>query len=284
MGSTVTPFSAERLLDLDALSQTALGRFRTSGDLFDIDEAISAQKQAIAHTAKADTKQLATRLRALATACSIRFSASKHILDIRQSVSCLQIAQTICDSGLSNSIAGEFAEALTEFGICLIQRARSQGKVEDLGHAIDVLRRAVDTPGSWDPATMSRRLGALGIALKRRFQRYQDPEDIHQSVRVLRQDCNLKDRSTETTITNRAVGFYNLAASLSERYQTLGDPQDLLEAIEFFRTTVKIAPSTDPNRSTYLLEFGGNLNLLFEATGDSGAVSESIEVLLEALS
>ncbi|KAJ6564423.1 hypothetical protein B0H19DRAFT_1067975 [Mycena capillaripes] len=107
----------------------------------------------------------------------------------------------------------------------------------------------------------------LGLALRRRFERLSNAEDIHRSVLAL----DVAVALTADGHSDKSIELDQLGSALLYRFSALGDIDDIQRAVVALEHAVQFAPDDDPGKPE------------FERLGDIGDLNKSILLFEEAV-
>lgn len=139
-----------------------------------------------------------------------------------------------------------------------------------------LMRRQRDDP-SLDPWTAFDS-NSEGRLLLRRFDSTSDVETLSRGIELLR--LAVQASSGDPRRTEYAA---NLVMALRGRYQRLGDPADLDDAIEIGRNAAQTEPVDDPRRGGLLSQLSSALRARYDHFGDGGDLDEAIKLGREAV-
>ena len=152
----------------------------------------------------------------------------------------------------------------------LAEAARTQDH-EMFGHGIEALRRTIASLPGDDPAAVHFH-ELLGRALRTRFQRTGDMNDLEDCITSLR--TALASRPADDP--GRPDVQAGLASSLRHRYELTGVPRDLDEALELNEAVYRMLPPDDARGAATAADLGDALRKRFEAAGDIPDIDASI--------
>ena len=161
----------------------------------------------------------------------------------------------------------------------ILERVQAIDDPMALDHAIDLLRRAIESIELNDPRRPSC-LSNLSAALQTRFARTGRKGDLDDAIAAIQ--AALEEGTTADP--DRILWMSNLAAALQRRFSETGDSADLDAAIRVGRDAVARAGSANPYRSTLLSNLSGALQARFHLTGVTTDLDEAIAAGLGVVS
>jgi Tetratricopeptide repeat len=292
-----------------------LRRYQRTGRLADIDEAVSALRDALAdqpagrqralrnlalalklrYAAAGDLADLddaakalrealtdlsgppsAPLLAELAAVLGLRFARTGEPADIDEAVSAARQAATLTEAD-----SGEYGRYAGDLGGFLLRRAQSAGTPADLDDAVTWLRTAVAVPAPLDDATAARFLTDLGKALWLR-------EDLDDAINVLelaiQRSPGSRDDDTPRSGRELAARLADLGAALQARARRVGSGDDLRRAAGSYRSAARLAAAGQPEAAQYLAGLGVALRDLVRLTHSGRDLAEAIQSLRAAVS
>ncbi|MFJ9848385.1 CHAT domain-containing protein [Streptomyces sp. NPDC101150] len=300
------------------LSQLALAlrsRFRCTGTLADLDEALDALRAAVAGAADDPV-----RYGHLVDACTLlqaRFTHSHDVADLDGAIAAGTEVVERAPAGF-----GQRPVAVSNVAGALRTRAQHTGSGDDVDRAIDLLRSAVGDFPANNPSRISA-LANLATALRTRYQQTGGYADLDASVAtgqevltataahhpqraarlanlglalLLRFDAraNAADLYAAIDLTRSALAampagapirpsaLNHLGLALWSRFLRTQDVSDLAAAVTEFRSAAGATSAADPARAPYLANLGNALRLRFAATDDRSDLDEAIATLSAA--
>ena len=152
------------------------------------------------------------------------------------------------------------------------------GDIAYLHEAITCSREALSLQDIRHP-TRLRSLGNLAIFLRMRHLRLGDTAHIQGSVKLLQESLFLPGNQGDTIMT-----VLQLGSTLGNRYDALGDPDDLDESIRLLRDASNSFPLGHPRRSAALNDLGDALQVRFRRDRKVDDSAEAIYLLRESIS
>jgi CHAT domain-containing protein len=248
-------------MSLSELLVALVTRFRLTGNLADLDEAIEVGRRAAEATPDGDPDQ-AMVLSNLGGVLRMRFGQAGDLSDLDEAIEYgRRAAEAMPDD----------PAFLSNFGISLLTRFGRTGDLADLDLAIGVLRQAaeVSPEGDRDQATI---LSNLSSALLARFKQTANPADLDQALEFARRAAETAERGDA----NRAMFLSNLGNAFRIRFARAGEPADLDQAVEYGREAVEATSEGNPDRAMFLSNLTGALLARHELTGNPADLDEII--------
>jgi tetratricopeptide (TPR) repeat protein len=243
--------------DLRGLARARLDRFLLDGDIADLNDAISAYRQAAELTETLSADLLAE----LAEALHDRFLVTGTMRDLQEAGELARRAVDVPGPSAPN--------VLLLLALILFSEFQTTGSPGLLDEAIQLAGDASrDTPVD-DPAYpfAVARIAELLIA---RFGISGAPDEIERAVELLSTAISLVPAG------NLELGamLNSLANSLLIIYRLRGDGENLRRSIELFRQSAEASPA--PQRPMILAGLATALRALFELTGELAAIDEAV--------
>ncbi|KZV71676.1 hypothetical protein PENSPDRAFT_400810 [Peniophora sp. CONT] len=227
---------------LDRIGSMLQRRFRLSGNLDDIDYAISAHDRAVELT-PADDLYLADFLSNLGIACLRRYRASRRgereYLERAIKAHCRAIQVLPAGTPLETRLFHNFGLALQDRGICIGS--------DDAQDDVDAYERAALYAQSTRLVDWPRIQAEYGKALVKRFIRLGQPLDIERAVEVYECIFEKLPRSYDDGILLNEMGV-----ALQFRFESSEEWGDLMSALRAHERAVKIVPSRSPEKPRLL--------------------------------
>ncbi|KAI0027844.1 CHAT domain-containing protein, partial [Vararia minispora EC-137] len=170
------------------------------------------------------------------------------------------------------------AQRLAEDGASLLGQAMSTSEPEILSAAISRLQDSINLAPDGYPYKHWQLIN-LGIALRTRFERLGNVNDLQDAVRVLRQAVNL----TPDGHIYKPGRFSTLGNALEARFDRLGGLDDLEQAIIAKRQAVHLTPDDHPDRPGRLSNLGRALQTRFDRLGGLDDLEEAIVIKRQAV-
>ncbi|KAF6751383.1 CHAT domain-containing protein [Ephemerocybe angulata] len=260
---------------LGAMSEQALisiRSFEKTGDLSDLDDAISTYETAVHHTLTGD-ESLHVRLSDLGSAFLLRFQHGGNIPDISEAISLYRRALQTMRPGHLN-----LSSVLSNLGTSLFSRSKRINSLQDISESITLLQRAaslVDHSHETHPVIVNN----LGNSFLARFQLTGHPEDMHKSISSLQSAVDL----TPPNHLDLSSRLNDLGNSFQVRFRSDGKLDDVEEAIRAQRRAVQLTQVGDIWLPSRLSNLGNSLSLRFGHNGDLADIAEAISVQQRAV-
>ena len=256
-------------------AQEGKARYRQTGDLAVLNEAIAAYERILNHPAfsQADERFRLWVWNDAGNAYIRRYWRTGSIADLDKALALWQqaVEATPPDSP-------DRPMFLNNLGTGLRERYERTGRLEDLEAAIRVFREAVEATPPDSPNRPSR-LTSLGNGLRARYERTGRLEDLEEAIRVFREAVEAAPPGSP----NRPGFLNNLGGGLFRRYERTGRLEDLEEAIRVYREAVEATSPDSPDRPGILNNLGAGLSDRYERTGRLEDLEEAIRVFREAV-
>lgn len=252
--------------DPAALLQSALD----SGDAGALDEAIEANRQAVA--AAGDDSARITGLANLGLAHRVRFVWRRDVDDLDAAVQAADAAVAALpdESPDRPSLIASLAEALR-------MRYELRGDPADRERLISTAEAEADARAPDDPERV-RPLMTLGLLLQSRFEDDGDPDDLDRAVAL--GTAVLAELDDEHPL--RTGVLSTLATSLRRRDAVHPSASDLDRAIQLHQAAVEAAPPDDPHRGIHLYNLAQSLLTRFERSADRADLDRAVDAADEA--
>ncbi|KAF8971357.1 CHAT domain-containing protein [Flammula alnicola] len=240
-------------------------RFEHTGNLHDIDRAISHHQSAVESTSSGHAN-LPTCFSNLGNSYLCRFEHTGDLQDIDRAISYHQSAVESTPSGHV-----DLPSWFNSLGSSYARRFERTGDLQDIDHAISHHQSAVKCTASGHPDLPSW-FNNLGNSYTRRFECTGNLQDI---------DCAISHHqsaveSTPSSHPDLPSRISNLASSYTRRYECTGDLQDVEHAISHHQSAVKSTPSSHANLPSHFSNLGNLYTRRFERTGDLQDIDHAI--------
>ncbi|KAF8810864.1 hypothetical protein BYT27DRAFT_7253320 [Phlegmacium glaucopus] len=247
-----------------SLGTSYLNRFQRTGDLQDVDHAISYLQSAVESTP--GHANLSSWFNNLGYLYSLRFKHTSDLQDIDGAISCHQ-------SAVESTLSGhaDLPSRFTNLGTSYLWRFQRTGNIQDIDHAISYLQSAVESTISVH-ATLPSRYHNLGTAYLRRFERTHNVQDIDHAISYLQSAVE----PTPSVYANLSSWFNNLGTSYSLRFERTGNIQDIEHAISYLQSAVESTPPGHADLPSRFNNLGNSYARRFERTGDLQDIDHSI--------
>jgi len=210
-------------------------QFEDLGNLADIAEAISLQKQAI-QLIPVGHAYMPVQLNSLQISLNSRFQRTGDLSDLSEAISVNQRAVQLTLNGDSDK-----PYRLATLGNLLRTRFQRTGDLTDISEAISAQQEALQlTPKGHNEVPF--RLSNLGISFQSRFERTRATSDILQAISTQQQAALLAKSGSF----DKPYVLNNLADAFHCSFQHTGDPQDISIAMSTYRKCARTPgrPST----------------------------------------
>ncbi len=289
------PPASQRAMFLSLHARMLRTRFTHDGDVSDLDEAISTQRQAVElataahddlsgyHRSLAELLRLRAHPPAAADAepprhrrdrLDARAQRSGSLDDLDEAV---RVAREIVDQADGDPADPADPQRWSDhqqLAELLRRRYERTGDLDDLSRAIDLWRATLAATPNDHPGRVSWQ-GNLAVALRIRAERMGDIRDLHAAIPL--QQAVVESSPADL----RARGLTNLADLLAARYQHDGVSADLDRAIELGRAALAASGANDSG--FVRTNLAGILLQDHERGGAPGAVTEAVGMLRTAV-
>ncbi len=260
-------YASEQSQALDLLSSVLHSRFRTSGDLHPLDEAIKFGGIRIDEP-PASAGDHAGRLGNLGISLLDRYLATGDRDDLDQAIELDRRAVAALPKGHH-----DLAKYENNLGVALCHRYRATGSVEDLDEAVSSDRKAVVTPSTGPDR--AQRLSTLGTALFERYARFGRLSDLDEDVALLREALS----ELPAGHPDQYGLLSNLGTALRLRYERLDARADLDEAVAVLRNALDLHPRTT-DLALVQDAYSSCLFAVSLVTGDRGLRDQAVNELV----
>ncbi|KZV73890.1 TPR-like protein [Peniophora sp. CONT] len=247
-------------------------RFELTGELGNIEEAISAHRRALEVTDESHPAK-ASRLANLGVSLLRRFERTDRLDDLEKAVAAHRLAVELTPVNHPDR-----ASRLSILGGSLLRSFERAGRLGDLETAIAAQREAVELTEDSRPDKASR-LTNLGGSLMRRFQHTGEMKNLHDAVEAHRCAVDF----TPDDHPNKPLLFANYANALCTRYERTGAIHDLAIGIDAYRRAVESTSEGHPNRPTLFRDFGNALLQRFKHNNERVDLEDGIVALRHAV-
>jgi len=210
-------------------------RFKRTGNLSELSEAVAVMQQAIQLTPNGHA-HMPGWLSNLGNSFCCRFEHTGDVSDVSEAISVQQRAVQLTPNGHADMPA-----LLNNLGNSFLRRFKRTGDVSDVSEAISVQQQAVQlTPNGH--ANMPALLNNLGNSFLGRFERTGDVPDVSEAISVQQRAVQLAPNG-HADMPGR---LSNLGNSFLRRFGRTGDVSDMHTATSTFRKSAKTfgSPST----------------------------------------
>ena len=246
-------------------------KFERLGDVADLNEAISAQQQAL-HLTPDDDPHQPMHLHNLGHSFQSRFERLGDLVNLDEAITAQRQAVRLTPD--DHPDRPEFLDSL---GGSLFSRFERLGNLVDLDEAITAQQKAVRLTD--DHPNQARCLNNLGISLETRFERLNDLVDIHEAISAQREAVRL----TPDGHPGKPARLSNLGNSFVRRFDRLGDLISLDDAIMAQKQAVRLTSDDHPNKPGWLNNLGNSIHTRFARFGGLVDLEEAIAAQQQAI-
>ncbi|TEB39521.1 hypothetical protein FA13DRAFT_1769396, partial [Coprinellus micaceus] len=245
-------------------SMEFLNKFRSTGNLADISEAIATMQRAVDTTPEGDAN-LHAMLSNLGGYFMGRFQRGGDIQDVAQAISNQQKALQVAPADPN------LPSLLNNLGNSFLCRFMVEGDFKDIAEATRLQNQSVQLTPRGHPDLPSR-LSNLGASLMRCFECTGDLNDVTQSIEVRSQAVCLTPDGHE----DLPWLLSNLGSSFQSRFEHTGDLLDVAEAIRVRSQAVLLTPESHADLPGVLGNLGAAFLHRFQRTDDLHDIAEAI--------
>ncbi|TFY65201.1 hypothetical protein EVG20_g5684 [Dentipellis fragilis] len=263
----------DKVMRCEAMAQSLCVKFEQTGHLPDIDNAISALREAL-DIIPDQHEYMPKSLSNLAYLYEVRFDRSGFLEDINQSIA-------IRDQLLAE-VASDVSQRpgrLIGLAVLLCSRFQHSGELVDIDKAISLEREAISLVPE-DDASYFRYMSHLGMALSIRFERKGQRVDLDESISVQERTISL----APDDYPGKPNYYNNFGGTLLRRFEYLGDLADIGRAISMGQRAVSLVPDGHPVKPEYLSNLSTSYAARFERLGDLPDLEQSIMAAANAIS
>lgn len=252
-------------LYLDNLHHSFMYRFDQSGDLSDLQEASSAESEAIDAAVDGDPTLVSARMNRLGTTLLRQFQYSSNMDYLNDAISSLEMSVALTpdeDTSLPTR--------LSDLVDALINRFTQSEDLEDIESAIAHQRKAIAlAPGSGE---IAKWWDDLGYCQRYRYDRTGDLANLEESILSHQESIRLTPEDDPAL----PVRLNNLGVPFMSRFEHLGDLSDISEAIKAQERAVSLSPEDDPGLPTRLNNLGLSLMQRYNHADDEEDLKQAI--------
>ena len=242
------------------------------GELVDIEDAISAHKEAVRLTPDGHYNK-PTYFSNLGISLVNRFDRSGQLVDIEDAISSYKDAVRLTPDGYRNKPLYLF-----NLGASLSRRFRCFGEPADIEDAISTQKDAVRlTPDGY--AYKPEGFNNLGVSLVDRFDRSGQLVDIEDAISTHKDAVRL----TPDCHPNKPLYLNNLGISFLRRFERSGELVDIEEAISAHKDAVRLTPDGHSLKPPCLNSLGNSFSSRFDRSGQLADIEEAISALKDAV-
>ncbi|KAJ6576087.1 CHAT domain-containing protein [Mycena vulgaris] len=247
-------------------------RFDLSGEIQDIERAVTYQRQALARCPVWNPRHI-TFAGDLASMICIRFSQRGEMGDLEEAIQCNRKVL-----GLLPRTHSQRGISLNNLANSVLERFQQRGDATDIDEAIQLHREVLALRPAPHP-DRANSLNNLAAAVSKRFQQRGDATDIDEAIQLNHEALTL----CPAPHPDRARSLTNLAAAVRERFQQRGDATDIDEAIQLDREALALHSAPHPGRAISLNNLAAGVRERFQQGGDATDIDEAIQLLRKAL-
>ncbi len=315
-------YETGRAFMLGNQSTRLLKRFEQTGQMADVDKAISAARQALEFVPVRHKRTMS--LITLSDALFARYRITDNLEDLDAAISAAEEAQDIILQAMRGVPVGLLGQAcdISNLGVMLRSRYERTGQSADIDAAVIAGQRAVGLtrPGHRDRGRCQSNLAA---ALMNRYEAAGRADDLDMAITVGREALDalgpgdefrtrcqsnlgvgLEYRFEKTgllrdldeavaLVTEAAYGkpvsaadhaklLTNFAVVLISRYSQTGEPEYLDRIISSLRQAIGLGAPNDHNAAADLSNLGWALHMRFDLKGEAGELDEAIALIRRA--
>jgi tetratricopeptide (TPR) repeat protein len=242
--------TSDRYLDLhNDLCAMYLKKYKTTGNIYDLNEAIVAVAKALGNV-DFQTSAKPEYLANLSTCLEGQYSNSGDIKLLNLAI----LYQSYAINSLSSDNPN-IASMYNNYGTLLRERGEHVNGVQDIVDAAKNIQKAVgiftETEVVHDVPGLLAALGNLGDTFQTLYKSTGKLDDIHHMIKCYETALDL----TPNQDIQRASNLNGCANAMLLHYNHLGDLEDLNKAIQYSTKAIKYTPNSHPSKSIYLSVF-----------------------------
>ncbi|KAJ7913657.1 CHAT domain-containing protein [Mycena leptocephala] len=251
-------------------------RYELNGDLDDINEAIKLQRRSLELRPSPHPNRIESLVHLGIEMCRL-YERRGDTTHSEEAIRLLREALELCPSPPRR------ATILDTLAVALRTRYIRRGNPNDIDEAIRLQREALklrESPNLRRDSSLNNLAGAIQTRYQNHTQRV--PKDINEAIQLYREAVELCG-SESSHLDGQSMFLNNLAGAIHERYEHEPDRNDIDEAINLHRDSLKLRPSPHPLRSTSLHNLAEAIHTRFKRMGDSTDIYEVIQLHEDAL-
>ncbi|GAB1519494.1 hypothetical protein RhiTH_002562 [Rhizoctonia solani] len=249
-----------------------LDRFRRSGNLEDIGEAIECNSRALALTPDGHP-DLPDRHAALGVSYRDRYRRMGEAADLEKAIECDSRALALTPDGHP-----DLPRRHAALGVSYGDRYQRMGEAADLEKAIECNSRALALTPDGHP-DLPRRHAALGVSYRDRYQRMGEAADLEKAIECDSRALALTpDGHPDLPDRHAALGV-----SYRDRYRRMGEAADLEKAIECDSRALALTPNGHPDLPRRHAALGVSYRDRYQRIGEAADLEKAIECKSRAL-
>lgn len=257
----------DRVTSLSNYGVSLLARFKRDGNLVELNEAITSQRNAL-RLCPTEGSMRSAPSRQLALALEKRFLDSGNVGDLEEAT-LLHRSSVIHEPPESSSRH----IALSNLGNNLLLLYEQNGDLQALKEAIkihtDVLSKLNPTHADYATA-----LGCRGASLRSRYEEFGDLQDLAEAVELRTQALQFESSDLSRAIIHNDIGnIYWL------RYERLGNPFDIHASISHFRDAVALSRTSPHYMDLFHTNLAVALHSKFELENKRALLDEALGYL-----
>ncbi|KAI9574287.1 TPR-like protein [Boletus coccyginus] len=247
-------------------------RFNRIGELSDLEDAISRQRDAVELTPHGHPHRPG-RLNNLGNSIRARFQRLGEPNDLEDAISIQRDAVELTPHGHPHRPG-----LLNNLGISFLTRFQRVGELSDLEEAISRQRDAVELTPHGHPDKPSY-LHNLGFSFVARFERVGELNDLEDAISTQRDAVELTPHGHP----DKPCYLHKLGISFLTRFERVGEVSDLEDAISRHREAVELTPHGHPHKPSYLHNLSNSLVTRFQRVGKVSDLEDAISSLRDAV-
>jgi tetratricopeptide (TPR) repeat protein len=268
-----TAETSDRYLDLhNDLCAMYLKKYKTTGNIYDLNEAIVAVAKALGNV-DFQTSAKPEYLANLSTCLERQYSNSGDIKLLNLAI----LYQSYAINSLSSDNPN-IASMYNNYGTLLRERGEHINGVQDIVDAAKNIQKAIGiftkTEVVHDVPGLLAALGNLGNTCQTLYKSTGKLDDIHHMIKCYEMALDL----TPNQNIQRASNLNGCANAMLLHYNHLGDLEDLNKAIQYSTEAIKYTPDSHPSKSIYLSVFVSVLQASYDHSKDLNTLDKAIEI------
>jgi tetratricopeptide (TPR) repeat protein len=247
-------------------------RFKQTGDLVLLDEAIELEREVVRLRPEGHPDR-ALSCADLAVSLTTCFERTRDMALLDETIEFEREALRLRPDGHADR-----AETCRNLAISLRTRFDQTEDMDMLDEALDLEREALRLRPEGHP-NRADICGDLAIALWNRFSQTADMRLLDEAITLLRESLRLRPEEHP----DYADSCANLSVALTTCFSQTGDSALLDEAIKLQREALRLRPEGHPERAISCANLAVSVWTRFGHTGDMPLLEESVELLRESL-
>ncbi|KAF6759101.1 hypothetical protein DFP72DRAFT_148681 [Ephemerocybe angulata] len=246
-------------------------RFEQTGDLLDIDEAISVQRRAT-RIALEDRGDLRAQLGSLGDTLLQRYEQTRALPDVEEAIETYRKMRQLTPDDQPD------LTTLSNLGLSFVRRFERTENPSDIAEAISLQAKVLYlTPN--DHPDLPSRLTALGSSLLSRYELTRELSDLEESISAHQRAVYIVPH----THPSLPAFLSELGVSYARRFEHTEELSDVAEAISAQMKAVDLTPSGHADLTARLTVLGISFVLRFERTGELSDIVEAIAIHQRAI-